>query len=150
LRIVDTDESAVMSASRRTLAIDYGRRRIGLAICDELGIASEPLGFVARDSDDAAARIVAAVAAEHAAVALVIGLALHANGDEGSNVRLMRRFCHCLRRHCSLPINEVDERHSSSEAEGLLRRAGKWPVSPGELDAKAAQVILMRYLNGER
>ena len=133
---------------RRLLALDYGRKRIGVAGCDATGTATEAIGFVPRTDDAEASRIVARLAAEHQAAGIVVGLPLHASGRSGDNVRHLRRFLRELRAVCPLPIHEVDERHSSSEAELLLRKEGRWPAEPGQLDAKAAVVILRRYLDG--
>jgi len=136
-------------SGRRLLGVDFGRRRIGVASCDATGAAVTPLGHVPRESDDAAARTIARLATEERAEGIVVGLPLHASGAAGANVRYLRRFLRALRDHCELPIHEVDERHSSSQAEHLLRREGRWPAEPGEVDAKAAAVILRRYLDGE-
>ncbi len=134
----------------RLMAIDYGRVRLGIATCDELGIATRPLGFIRRESDAQAARLVARLAKQERAEALVVGLPLHANGDAGGNVRWVRDFLKELAKHCPLPVHEVDERYSSGEAEDALRAEGKWPAQPGQVDAKAAAILLRRYLDGER
>ena len=133
----------------RLLGLDYGRRRVGVATCDPLGIAVEPYGFVKRASDVQLAQAVSAIAAREGCAGIVVGLPLHASGVAGNNVRYVRRFLRVLREHCPLPVYEVDERHSSSEAEMLLRREGAWPAPPGALDARAAAVILRRWLDGE-
>ncbi|MDA3961703.1 MAG: Holliday junction resolvase RuvX [Planctomycetota bacterium] len=138
-----------MSRAKRLLAIDYGRRRIGLATCDALGIAVQAYGFIARESDEQAATVIAAVAKKEDSAGIVAGLPLHASGEAGDNVRYVRRFLRELRQRCPLPVYEVDERHSSSEAEQVLIKEGKWPAKPGEVDAKAAAIILRRYLNGQ-
>ena len=132
----------------RLLGLDYGRRRIGVASCDAMGIAVTPLGHIPRESDAQAAAVVAKLAADEQVAGIVVGLPLHASGVAGDNVRYLRRFLKELRQCCDLPIHEVDERHSSSEAEHLLQREGKWPAEPGVIDAKAAAVILRRYLDG--
>lgn len=134
---------------KKLLALDYGRRRIGVASCDATGTATEAVGFVPRADDASAAAVIARLAAEQGAQGIVVGLPLHASGATGDNVRYLRHFLRALRAVCTLPIHEVDERHSSSEAELLLRQEGRWPASPGQLDAKAAVVILRRYLAGE-
>jgi len=133
----------------RLLGIDYGRVRIGLAVCDELGISTTPLGFVRRASDAAAAVIVAAIAKREGAQALVIGLPLHAHGAEGGNVRWVRAFTTELGKLCTLPVHEVDERYTSTEAEAQLRTEGAWPAPPGTVDARCAMILLRRYLDGE-
>lgn len=134
----------------RLLGIDYGRARIGIAVSDALGISTKPLGFVPRKSDAAAAKIVAALVKREEAVAVIIGLPVHANGDEGENVQWVRDFCRHLKPLIKVDIHEVDERHSSQEAEAALRAEKKWPAKPGDIDAKSAAILLRRYLDGER
>lgn len=136
--------------SGRILALDYGRVRIGVAVCDPLGISTKAVGFIPRRSDDQAARTVSALARQERAQAIVIGLPLHAHGDAGANVAQVRAFVSKLQQHCPLTVHEVDERHSSQEAEEALRAEGRWPAAPGDVDAKAAAIILRRYLDGER
>ena len=87
--------------------------------------------------------------AREAVTGIVIGLPLHAHGAEGGNVRWVRAFIAQLAKLCSLPIHEVDERYSSSEAEEQLRDEGKWPAKPGEVDARCAAILLRRWLDGE-
>ncbi len=134
----------------RLIGIDYGRVRIGLAVCDELGIATRALGHVRREDDAQAARLVAAVAKQERAEGLVIGLPLHAHGKEGGNVRWVRDFTAELAKHCQLPVHEVDERYSSQEAEEQLKAEGAWPADPGAVDARCAAILLRRWLDGER
>jgi putative holliday junction resolvase len=134
----------------RLIGIDYGRKRIGLAVSDELGIATRGIGFVPREDDRQAAAVVAEVARREGAAAIVVGLPLHAHGAVGANVRWVRAFTAELAKLIDLPIHEVDERYSSSEAEEQLRAEGKWPAAPGLADARAAAIVLRRYLDGER
>jgi putative Holliday junction resolvase len=136
-------------APQRLLGVDYGRVRIGIATCDELGISTRPLGFVPRASDAQAAAIVAELARRERVTGVVIGLPLHANGDAGGNVRWVRDFLKELAKVCTLPVHEVDERYSSSEAEEALKEEGKWPATKGQVDAKSAAILLRRWLNGE-
>jgi putative holliday junction resolvase len=137
-------------AGQRLLGIDYGKARIGVAVCDELGIATRPVGFIPRQTDRQAALLVAELAKRESAEAIVIGLPLHANGDAGENVKWVRAFIAELAKVCALPVHEVDERYSSSEAEDALKSEGKWPATPGQVDAKAAAILLRRHLDGER
>lgn len=132
------------------LAIDFGRARLGVAICDPLGITVRPLGHIDRQTDRQAATLVARLAAQEQARALVIGLPLHAHGDAGEAVQWVRIFIAALRPLTPLPIHEVDERYSSEEAASQLQEVGRWPARPGEVDARAAAIILRRFLDGER
>lgn len=136
-------------AGRRCLGLDYGRVRIGVATCDRLGLTTREVGHVRRESDVQAARVVAALAQREEAEAIVIGLPLHVGGTVGANVRWVRDFLVELARVCPLPVHEVDERYSSGEAEESLRAEGKWPCPPGAVDARAAAILLRRFLEGE-
>ena len=134
----------------KLLAIDYGRVRIGLATGDPLGISLTLIGFIRRENDAQAAAVVAQVARQHGAEGLLIGLPLHANGDRGANVKWVEAFVRCLRVATPLPITEIDERYSSTDADELLQERGEWPPKPGRRDAAAAAVLLRRYYAGER
>ena len=147
-KLVDTIAS-MSRAPQRLMGLDYGRVRIGIATCDELGISTRPLGFVPRETDAKAAAIIASLAHREGAQALVIGLPLHANGDTGGNVRWVREFLKELAKVCVLKVHEVDERYSSSEAEAALKEEGKWPATKGQVDAKSAAILLRRWLDGE-
>ena len=129
------------------LGIDYGRARIGIALSDRLGISTTPFGFIQRTTDNEAAQMVAGLARQENVLGIVLGLPLHAAGDEGTSVSRVRRFIKRLRIHSDLPVYEVDERWSSEEAEEILRSEGNWPAKPGDIDARSAAIILRRHLD---
>lgn len=134
----------------RLLGLDYGRKRIGVAVSDELGLTARAIGHVPRTDDASAARIIAMLATREGVTGVIIGLPLHTHGAAGENVRWVRRFLVELAKVCPLPVQEVDERYSSGEAEEGLRARGNWPPKhPGDIDAEAAAVILRRHLAGE-
>ena len=138
-----------MSEAGKLLGVDYGRARLGLAISDALRISIKPIGHINRESDAQAAAVLAALAQQEHATAIVIGLPLHAHGDAGENVEWVRSFCTALKQQTALPIHEVDERYTSSEAEAFLRDQGQWPAAPGVIDARAACIILQRFVQGD-
>lgn len=151
---MSTDQPAMPPVSplrgKKLLAVDYGKVRIGLATGDPMGITLTLIGFIRRESDAQAAVVLAQVAKQHACEGILLGLPLHANGDRGANVKWVNAFREELGKVCSLPIDEVDERYSSSEADELLRERGEWPPKPGRSDAAAAAILLRRYQAGER
>ena len=134
---------------KKLLAVDYGRVRVGLATGDPMGISLTLIGFVRRENDAQAATVVAQVAAQHGCQGILVGLPLHANGAAGANVAWVKAFRAELAKVCTLPVADVDERYSSSDAEELLRERGEWPAKPGRSDAAAAAVLLRRYQAGE-
>jgi putative Holliday junction resolvase len=132
----------------RLAGVDYGRRRIGIAVCDARRIVASPLCVreVAADRDADAAFFRALVAEEDLA-GFVVGLPLHADGRASDMSREAERFGAWLARVTGLPVALHDERHTSREAAGLLAGTG---LSRGRKkqrsDAVAAQVILASWL----
>lgn len=142
--------AAVLPAGR-VAAVDYGRRRIGLAICDTHRILSSPL-CVRQTSGDkhADAAFFRKLVADEGVVGFVVGLPIHADGSESRMSVEVERFGAWLAAETGLPIVFHDERYSSREATGLLvgsglTRAGK----KARTDAIAAQVVLSSWLEAQ-
>ncbi len=130
------------------LGFDYGRRRIGIAVGQEITGTATPLGTVtARDGVPDWKRI-SALIEEWQPARLVIGLPRHADGSNSDMTRAARKFAQQLEARYRLPVTTMDERLSSHAAAELQReRAG----SPGsDLDAIAAQIILQDWLDTNR
>ena len=132
----------------RVAGIDYGRRRIGVAICDAARIIASPLCVRETSGDQAAdAAFFRKLLADEEVVGIVVGLPLHADGSASEMSAEAERFGAWLRRVTGLPVAFQDERFSSHEAAGRLAgvgltRAGKKKRS----DAVAAQVLLSAWL----
>lgn len=104
----------------RILALDYGDKRIGLAICDVTETATRVLPFIARRSDDQAAAAVTAVSAEEAAELIVVGLPLNMDGTEGAAAARARRFAARLASLGPIAVTMADERRTTVDAERML------------------------------
>jgi putative Holliday junction resolvase len=104
--------------------MDYGERRIGLATSDETASLAFPAGFLERKGNrhdlDALRRIVS----ERRIERVVIGLPLHLDGREGEAAGAARAFAGRIERELGLPVETVDERFSTVEAERALREQG--------------------------
>ncbi len=141
-----------LDGARRIVAIDYGRRRIGLATCDPLGITVRGVATVWRDADDPAAAI-AAVAKQLddlGAEVVVVGLPLHESGDESEMSRESRAFAASLAERGRWTIEFVHEGLTSWEAEERLRARGvslQAARRDGRLDQEAAAVLLRAWLD---
>lgn len=141
-------ESATVSPMTRYLGIDYGTKRIGLAVGDDAtGIAS-PITVVqsrGRSADDIQAVI--AVAQEYGVDAFVVGLPLNMDDTEGPQAKLTRRFGDALARSADKPVHYHDERLSTCAADDLLQPAELTRKKKKRVaDAVAAQVILQGFL----
>jgi len=139
----------------RVLGIDYGNRRIGLALSDATGLLARPWKTIPREGNPS--QVAAALEAEIVALAgeddglgaVVMGLPRRLNGEEHEQTRAVRGLAEQLRRLSGLPLHLQDERLSSHEADMLLARREKdWRKRKAALDAAAAAVILQDFLDG--
>lgn len=136
----------------RILALDYGTKSIGVAICDELQLTSRPLTTIRRKNLPLPAILerIRALTLEHEAGALVVGLPLNMDGSSGKAAARVERLTADLQRTLSIPIITVDERLTSYEADQILRDMG---VSERERRARsdeyAAMIILQDYLDAQ-
>ncbi len=136
----------------RILAIDHGTVRIGLAISDELELVASPLKTLdARDRpEEAIAEIVRQKHIGH----VVLGMPYRMSGEKGSAATRTEKFADKLRKTLPdhIPLDFVDERLSSVEAEASLSRAGitDRKERAAVVDQLAAVVILQDYLNQRR
>ena len=134
-----------MSKPRLLLGFDFGSKRIGVAVGQELtGTARELLTLNNRDgAPDWAA--ISRLLAEWQPDALVVGLPLNLDGSDHEVSRMARRFGNRLRGRYNLPVFHIDERLSSSEAEALL--SGQGHFDKADVDKLAARLILESWLN---
>lgn len=141
----------------RIVALDIGKRRIGVAVSDATRTLARPLTVLRRPpSDEQAVALVAdeiaRLAAEEDSVeAIVVGLPRRLDGSPNELTQPVQAFANALRARTSLPVALQDERLSSREAEGRLAvRERDWRIRKRRLDSAAAAVILQDYLDAER
>lgn len=135
----------------RVAGVDYGRRRIGVAVCDPLRILASPLCIRETSGDRTAdAAFFRTLAAAESLVGFVVGLPVHADGSDSDMSREVERFGGWLGRITGLPVTFHDERYSSKEAAGMLAGVGLSRSRKKErADAVAAQVVLASWLEGQ-
>ncbi|HSL84205.1 MAG TPA: Holliday junction resolvase RuvX [Thermoanaerobaculia bacterium] len=144
-------EGTVSGDGGRLLGIDYGSKRIGLAVSDPDGRVAVVLETFARSDDRRAARYVARVAAREGVAGLVLGEPRRLDGTRGEAAERVTRFARRLEATTGLPVTLVDESLTSVEAERRLRAAGVDPAAdPGRVDAVAAQILLQEVLDRRR
>lgn len=152
----------------RIIALDVGDRRIGVAVSDPTGMLASPLTTLERggSADMAAADAVAALAREHSAGEIVVGIPYLMSGRAGSQARVTLEFADALEALADIPVRRVDERLSSAQATRMLAQAGGAGErgrggrgqgagnrggldkrDKGRIDAAAAAVILQAYLD---
>jgi putative Holliday junction resolvase len=137
----------------RVLAIDFGTRRLGLAISDVSATLARPLEVIAvrggADAVDRVTRRIGELAAEEDGLALiVVGLPRRLDGTPGDQTARVVAFIGALERRTSVKIVTEDERLSSREAESRLAVGERdWRRRKARLDAAAAAVVLQDYLD---
>ena len=104
----------------RLLGLDYGSRRIGMAVSDPLGITAQPLPPIRREGDEKDIEAIAAAVREYAVGGVIVGLPLHLDGREGSQARNAVRFGEKIRERRGLPVATWDERMTTAQAERHL------------------------------
>ena len=134
--------------SGRLLAVDYGERRVGLAVSDPTGTIASPAGFILRRAGQRApihAIIERARALE--AEGFVLGLPLDQNGDETVRSTEVRRIATELQKRTAMSVRLVDERFTTAAALRAVRAmGGSTRGRKGDVDALAATVLLQHAL----
>lgn len=129
------------------LGLDFGTRRIGVAVCDGAGWAARGLATIQRHGGQRDLDAVGRLVREHRAQAVVMGLPLNMDGTEGRMAELARKFAAALGEHLELEIHLFDERLSSFAADEVMQRAQvKRSQRKGMRDQVAAALILEGWL----
>jgi putative Holliday junction resolvase len=152
-------QATVADASvKRILAVDYGRARIGLAVADLEARIARPIGALLRKNRNEDMRRLREVIREHGVRQVIVGLPLRLDGTRGAMAEEAARFAERIRKQIGLPVEMVDERLTSWEAEqqfekkighrGTESAAKRKKRQEGKdsVDALAAAVILREYL----
>jgi putative Holliday junction resolvase len=126
------------------LAFDFGTRRTGVAAGNTLTRAAQPLRTIEAVGD---ARFVPIehLIAEWQPAALVVGIPFHPDGGAHDNTGRAQRFARQLQGRFKLPVHEVDERYSTTEALADLRSASEQGSRARDADAAAAAILLEQY-----
>jgi putative holliday junction resolvase len=133
------------------LAFDYGQRRIGIACGDTVSRTAAPLGGVSAGNAPAHWAAIDSLMREWKPAIVVVGLPYNVDGSESAMTVAARGFAGELAQRYALPVQLVDERYSSLEAETQLKAAResglrKRRVAKADIDAAAACIILERWL----
>lgn len=134
----------------RILALDYGTKRIGVALSDELKWTAQPLETFERRSLDWDVAHIAALISFHDVERVVLGFPLQLDGRQGPAVLAMRVFAEKLEAGISVPIVLWDERMTTKAAEDLLIAADvSRKKRKGAVDRVAAAILLQSYLEAQ-
>jgi len=137
------------AALARFLGVDYGRKRVGLAIADPLGMIASPAGFIERRQGKRApiTKIIAR-ATELEARGYLIGLPLDGEGRETEWTEEIRKLGAEIAKRTGMPVRFYDERYSTAAALRTVKEMGESTRGrKGDVDAMAAAILLQHALN---
>lgn len=139
-----------LSQPKTILAFDFGLRRIGVAVGQDVTGSASPLGVVSNRVEGVDHAAIAALIAEWQPSIIVVGMPAHADGSPSEMQAPVDAFIEELQRY-GLPVETVDERYTSIDAERALRDAraagSRGRISKGMIDSAAAVFIAERYLS---
>jgi putative Holliday junction resolvase len=133
---------------RRILALDLGKKRIGLALSDELGITAQGLKTMERTGRRDDVEALRRLTVEYGVKMILVGDPIHMNGAPSRQGEYTREFTRELEYKTGLPVKFWDERWTSKEAERVLRGSG---IAHGErkpaIDRLSAVILLQSFLD---
>ncbi|VEP18328.1 putative pre-16S rRNA nuclease [Hyella patelloides LEGE 07179] len=134
------------------LGLDVGRKRVGVAGCDGTGLIATGITTIARTSFASRYRMrVVAIVEEREITLLVVGLPYSMSGNLGSQAKEVQKFTKRVATALNLPVEYVDERLTSVEAEMQLKAQKRFSTyNKGMIDKQAAKIILQQWLDERR
>jgi putative Holliday junction resolvase len=141
-----------MPEAGAVLAFDFGVKRIGVALGIQLGEgragSARSLTTINDEANDARFAAIAGLIAEWQPLRLLVGRPLNEDGTAHEMTARCERFANQLRGRFRLPVDDVDERFSSTEADTSLRERGlSWQQRKAQVDAEAALIILQSWFD---
>ena len=138
----------------RLLGLDFGAKTLGVAVSDELGLTAQALETVYRPREDKLRQTLARVkelTEEYSVSKLILGLPLQLDGSEGERCVKTREFGVLLEKRTGLPVEYVDERLTTAQAERVMKEAGiKGSGLKKYSDELSAVLILQTYMDLHR
>ena len=149
-RVTTGPESNLM----RILGLDYGSKTVGVAICDELMLTARGLEIIRRKEENKLRRTMARIEeliVEYGVEMMVLGLPLNMDGSVSERSKLFLEFKEMLERRTGVPVEMMDERLTTVEADEIMDELGiKRDKRKEYVDMIAAQVILQDYLDNRK
>jgi putative pre-16S rRNA nuclease len=153
-RVSAGEISASTEKPRRILAVDYGRKRIGLALSDELGLTAQPLQTLVRVNRQLDLQKLREACRTHGVAHIIVGHPLHMTGEAGGMADEAARFAARLQKEIGIRVELVDERLTSWEAKQTAAETSSRASSKSRrrepIDDLAAAILLRDYLEQTR
>jgi putative holliday junction resolvase len=144
-------DSTPAAKTERILAVDYGRKRIGLALSDEMGLTAQPIGTLTRVNRERDLARLRETCRARGVTHIIVGQPLHMTGEAGEMAEEAARFAARLGKATGIGVELVDERLTTWEAERTVRETRSAAKRKrGAIDDVAAAVLLRDYLEKRR
>jgi putative Holliday junction resolvase len=137
------DFSKIIAPPCRLLGIDYGKRKLGIAISNPEQTMSLPLQQIADEKLPSRLNAIAQIIKEHAIKGLIIGLPINMDGSSSEQSEIVEKFAKQLLQHFNLPIYLQDERLTSKAANNALKMAGFSRKDRAEVDDQIAASMIL-------
>ena len=138
----------------RLLAIDYGTKRIGVAISDPMQILGMPYCTIVNSTIDEVNREIVDICTEEGVERILVGFPISIDGNETEMTKKIDWFISQLEKNISIPIERCDERYTSAEAKAVMHKLGKTKKrkmkserSKGTVDQMAAALLLKDWIS---
>ena len=133
---------------KRILALDYGRRRVGVACSDPLGLTAQPHGIIDGRKMDLLITEINKLISEKQIQKVIVGYPLNLKGQTGSAADRVSRFAERLSSVVNIPVELWDERLTSVQAQKTIHQMGKKPSqNKAKIDTLSAVLILQNYID---
>ncbi|MBW6516673.1 MAG: Holliday junction resolvase RuvX [Candidatus Cloacimonetes bacterium] len=134
----------------KIMGIDYGQKRIGVALSDELQMFASPYSTIINTNREEIILKLTEIIQKEGVIKIVVGVPYYLDGTSSKQTEEVLRFIRHLKNNLTLPIETFDERYSSSEARDILNKKKKTVKESKEnIDQIAAAIILQNYLHSE-
>ena len=134
--------------STRILALDYGEKRVGLAISDIMKIIAKPFKTLSNTSDKSIINELKIIIVEKSIEKIVVGLPTTMNNQESKQTKIVNQFIDQLKTAVDIPVISYDERLTSIEAKrSLISQGIKTGYNKGAVDMTAAAIFLQNHLD---
>ena len=133
---------------KRILAIDYGLKRIGLALSDPMKIIATPLETITIDNYKDGIQKLLALFNEYELEKIIMGYPIGTSGNKTEQTLIVDRLIEDLKEHTDIPILPWDERYTSQQAKSIMQEQGiKTKNNKKMVDQLSARIMLQEYLN---
>ncbi|MDD4310399.1 MAG: Holliday junction resolvase RuvX [Candidatus Cloacimonetes bacterium] len=136
------------SAFGRIMAVDYGEKRIGIALSDPMRIFAKPLLVIANQGEEEVLSSLQHLITQHQVSLILVGMPYAIDGSNTPKTEETQVFLEMLKHNVNIPVLFQDERYSTCDADAELKKLGyTWQEARKIKDAMAACIFLKDYLN---